>query len=354
MKLSTLLTSGRLVTLGAAVVCLLLGCRSEDQVLTYQIPKVKPPHRMLGAILPQGERAWFFKLAGAYDSVAEQADRFRTFIESVRFGEGPEAEPTWTLPAGWQQLPGNSMRFATIEITTDEAPLEVSVTVLPLPPQDGILTNVNRWRGQMGLSPLSRAGLAADTTSVKAGDVTATIVELVGKQSAGGPMAAPFAKDGGPSSLPTVSAESAEPASAANLTFEAPPHWKPGELVVSRGGFSVPRDAAFIVNEGGQKAEITITSMPAAAGDLVPNFNRWRSQVGLEALSAEKLAAETTKTEVGGAEGHYVRFAGPEQSVLGIIAEQGGKAWFIKLQGDRELATKLQPEFEAFVRSIKF
>ncbi|HEU4382545.1 MAG TPA: hypothetical protein VFR85_03490 [Anaeromyxobacteraceae bacterium] len=64
---------------------------------------------------------------------------------------------TWTLPKGWQQTRGDSMRFATLKPPV-EGRIDASVVVLP-GPAGGELANVNRWRGQIGLPPLDDAAL---------------------------------------------------------------------------------------------------------------------------------------------------------------------------------------------------
>ena len=43
-----------------------------------------------------------------------------------------------------------------------------------------------------------------------------------------------------------------------------------------------------------------------------------------------------------------------KQAILGVIAKRQSLAWFVKLQGDRDLATQEQKNFEAFVESLQF
>ncbi len=345
-----------------ALLASLSGCRPPDQIQQYQVARPGAPHRMLGAIIPRGERGWFFKLTGANDVVAKEADKFTAFIESIQFGEGDDADPTWKLPEGWTQEPGGEMRFATIKIAAGEQTLELSVTPLPMPPTDGMLSNINRWRGQLGLASVDDAGLAKESTIVKFADGAATLVNLVGKSGSSAPMSPPFA--GGPSGDADAAMRAAhaaagigEPAGgtapalpSSSVTYEAPPEWEPGQRVVS----FVEREAAYVVKEDNRSAEITITALGAAAGDALPNVNRWRGQIGLEAINAEQLAADAEKVDMHGVEGEYFRLIGPEQAILGVIATHGDKAWFVKLQGDHDLAVKLQEQFETFVRSIKF
>lgn len=349
-----------------AILATLTACRPDDRIERYQVARADSPHRMLGAVVPRGERGWFFKLTGPNEVVAKEADKFTAFVASIQFGEGDEADPAWMLPEGWTQEPGEGMRFATIKIATDEQPLELTVIPLPMPPTDGLLSNINRWRGQLGIGPVDAEGLANESTNVKLADGTATLVNLVGKSGASAPMSSPVA--GGPTGDADAARRAAhaaagieEPANGempavppSLVTYDAPPEWQLGQRVVSRSAFAVPREAAFIVKEDDRSAEITITALGAAAGDVLPNVNRWRGQIGLEPFTADELAKERKKVDMNGVEGEYFRLVGPQQAIFGVIAAHDGKAWFVKLQGDHDLAVKLQEQFETFVRSIKF
>ena len=77
----------------------------------------------------------------------------------------------WTLPKGWAEEKGGGMRFATLKPSTP-GKLDVSVIVLP-GMAGGELSNVNRWRGQIGLSPIDEKALGAarKVLKSKAGDV---------------------------------------------------------------------------------------------------------------------------------------------------------------------------------------
>lgn len=348
------------------ILSVLCGCQADDQIKRYQVARAELPHRMLGAVVPQGEREWFFKVTGANELVSQHADDFTTFVKTIKFGEGDDTDPQWELPEGWTLEPGEGMRFATIIIPTEEQPLELTVIPLPVQPNAGLLDNINRWRSQLGLIPLDAEGLATETTTIELAAGTATLVNLVGKSGASAPMSSPgISRSAADPDAARIAAHAAagieEPSEQegpapppSSITYEAPPEWELGQRVVSRSAFAVPREAAFIVKEDDRSAEITITALGAGAGAVLPNVNRWRGQIGLESFTEEQLAAETKKVDMNGVEGDYVRLIGPQQAILGVIAMQGGKAWFVKLQGDHDLAIKLQEQFETFVRSIKF
>ena len=326
------------------------GCSGGDQIRRYSVEKPVPNDRMLAAIIPHAEQAWFFKLSGPNEMLRGLSSVFSDFIESVRI---PADEPTWELPQGWTRTPGNQARFATILIDTEDEPLELSVTQLPKMPDDTqlLLQNINRWRGQMQLSPISEDRLPAESVQMKLGPdsgLTATLINIAGNMPAGGGMnAAPFA---GGSARPSGS----QPMSTApkrKIKYATPAGWQAGQLVSSRGGISIARDAAFDVVEGSARAEITVTQMPASPQSLQQNVSRWRQQVD---LAGDADPPELKEVDVGGVGGVSMELIGPERAILGVIALDSGLGWFVKLFGDRDLALRERERFREFVESIEF
>lgn len=81
-------------------------------------------------------------------------------------------KPRWKTPATWKELPPSGMRAASF--TVENSKVDVSVVTFP-GTAGGLLSNLNRWRGQMGLPALTSESDIA-TTSVN-GQPT-QIVEL--------------------------------------------------------------------------------------------------------------------------------------------------------------------------------
>ena len=206
-----------ILLLTSASIVAIAGCQKSEQIERYTVAKPVPleavasssadPHaglaigeaakgeptdRALGAIVPVGTQGWFFKLTGPKDAVAAKADEFKTFLKSVHFS--PEGKPAWTLPDGWQEQPGNQIRYATLVIPGEGKPLEVGVTALPKSVDDEAyaLMNVNRWRGQLQLPPITREQLAQESTQIQLDGATATLVDLLGIATPGGPGRGPF------------------------------------------------------------------------------------------------------------------------------------------------------------------
>jgi hypothetical protein len=54
------------------------------------------------------------------------------------------------------------------------------------------------------------------------------------------------------------------------------------------------RKASFVVQEAdGAKVDISVTSFSGESGGLLANINRWRAQLGLDAVDAEQLESTT-------------------------------------------------------------
>jgi hypothetical protein len=295
---------------------------------------------------------------GPSDAVLKEVEPFVRLVKSIQFEAGAEAKPEWQTPKGWEQQAGSGMRYATLLVPSDGKPLELSVIPLPTDEADSdaaLLANVNRWRGQLQLKPITAEELPKETVQVELSDGTlATIVNILGK-SGGKPMGmAPFAGGAGrPSDALEArrgerGGERAPGAGEAQaLSYVTPDGWKPGKV----GGL---RKAAFAITAGGEKAEVTAIDLASGAGAVLPNVNRWRQQVELKEITESDLQQDLKKIEIDGVEADYVELAGPKQTILGVIFPRGDKVWFFKLQGDSALAQREKSHFETFVQSVKF
>src|ERR1043166_5040139 len=62
---------------------------------------------------------------------------------------------SWKVPAGWQPGPGSEFLYAKFSISGDAgARADVNVSMLG-GEGGGMLPNINRWRNQLGLSPIA-------------------------------------------------------------------------------------------------------------------------------------------------------------------------------------------------------
>jgi hypothetical protein len=101
-------------------------------------------------------------------------------------GNGPVqgTQPVaWTLPKGWSEQRAGGMRLATFKPSLDgkiDGKIDVSVIVLP-GTAGGELSNVNRWRGQIGLGPIDEATREHDRHEVKSKAGAISLYDFTGE-----------------------------------------------------------------------------------------------------------------------------------------------------------------------------
>ena len=88
---------------------------------------------------------------------------------------------SWRIPPGWSQTGSSGLRFATIKPSTGGGP-DVSITQLK-GDAGGLLANINRWRKEVGLGPIAQDDLSEHWKEFAAGDISGTLVEIVGSGS---------------------------------------------------------------------------------------------------------------------------------------------------------------------------
>jgi hypothetical protein len=378
------------------VVC--AGCSQPDQIESYTVAKESPPtpvapaaaadpttatDRMLAAILPVGEQAWFFKAVGPIPVMDEHAQAITDFFSSVRVEDTGRVR--WELPSGWKEDPASGMRAATLWVPADGKPIEISVTTLGWRgTKEDVLSNVNRWRGQMQLPPVDEAGLAESTRELTAGDQKITLADLRGTFQPSG-MMGPFAGGGVgaasraasegnataaiPPGHPPIGATSGpsspspqRTSEAASLPkFEVPQSWQ------QRSPANAMRKAEFGIADGTQQATVTLTDFPTDAGPSIaeplPNVNRWRRDIGLTEITEDALSGVTEKIEIAAQPATYVRLMPDPQNAeqsqsseatLAAMVTNGDRVWFIKMTGAKSLVAAQEEQFKSFLKSITF
>lgn len=147
-----------------------------------------PRQRMLAAIVPHGGKTWFFKAVGPVDIVSAQKANFDAFIASLKpdvsdgaaktqAADGAATTParpavTATLakhatPEGWtQQANTQAPRIVAFDVGPADKKAEMVVTSFAPDNAGGFRDNINRWRGQIGLEPIT------DPSSLKMEDAT--------------------------------------------------------------------------------------------------------------------------------------------------------------------------------------
>jgi hypothetical protein len=360
----------------ALLAALLPGCRDEA-IRSYEVPKEAVP------VMAPAPPATPAMTAPAHREV-----------------------PHWTLPRGWREVPGSGMRFATLVVEGTDPPLEVRVTPLSHAARD-LLDNVNRWRQQIGLDPVTTTEVGPLVRQIDAGGRPIDFVSLTGpaapeapaKQILAGilpgqeqvwfflmfdeaarvaPHAAAFEAFLGTVHLETHHAGEPAPASAevppdmmpagdapassaappsgsaatsgaGGMTWTLPPGWSidptPGDM----------RVATIRLPEGG--GEVAITRFGGPGGDLLANINRWRNQLGLAPVAGPADQAGESITVAGRSTRLFdMSEAGsaPDRRrtmVVGLAEPDAN--WFIKVTGPHAALAEAAPAFRQFLGTVR-
>lgn len=137
--------------------------------------------RIVTVMVHRADASWFYKLTGDSKTVEAQKPVFIEFLKSVRIqpaaatAESPPpaappsasagaSGPKWKVPAPWTPVAAGQMQLAKFTVPArGSAHAEVTVSVFPAD-TGGVLANVNRWRRQIGLDPVTEADLPQQVT----------------------------------------------------------------------------------------------------------------------------------------------------------------------------------------------
>jgi len=368
-------THPRAVLLAACSVALLAlaGCEDKNEIRSYQTPKETP---------------------GVVNAAPAQPVAAATGEEPIH----------WGLPEGWTQQPGDDIRFATLTDARTDPPLTVTVTKLPARAGD-LLANVNRWRGQLGLDPIDEARLVQEVHPLEGVALASVLVDLVAPETEGAeparmlaaiyetPVWTWFLKSTAPRSQmqareaevlsiyrsvhldtdgahgePAAAPTNPAPDPAIGSTIGAPvivsaPADQPLVYTVPEGWRedTTPRTArlaTLLIGGDPVLAEMAITRFPGDVGGELANVNRWRGQIGLDAVASidEQGGVDTT---IGGAPGRVYRIVGPGEGdlktgILVAFVERDGHIWFFKTVGPIDVLDEHRDRFDVFLSSIQF
>lgn len=170
--------------------------------------------RILAAITRRDGTAWFFKMTGDDALVAGQKPAFVDFLKSVNFpaaiaqaqlppshppidggnmmgqagtaASSGQPKPNWEVPSGWKEIPGGQFLVAKF-VLTGGANAQANVNVSMSPGDGGgLLANVNRWRSQLGLTPVAESDLARDVQPLDLPGGKASVADLAGQDAKDG------------------------------------------------------------------------------------------------------------------------------------------------------------------------
>jgi hypothetical protein len=169
----------------------------------FEIADGKTPGRIIVAEIDRDGTSYYFKMRGDDAAVRDQKPAFLEFLKSVSFAASPAtamtdphagmtitsdlpqagADSGAGLPAGWKEIPNPQMLLAKYVIQgSDDAKADVNVSMLA-GTGGGVMMNISRWRGQLGLPPLSEEDFSKQAQTVDVGGSKATVVDMTGTDS---------------------------------------------------------------------------------------------------------------------------------------------------------------------------
>jgi hypothetical protein len=366
-----------------------LGCDREPMVRVYEAPKdaiPEPPrmasaakaNRLLIGVVPHQGDAYFIK---ATDPPVDAQD-IETGLRQIvaRMKPSSNGEVDWGLPEGWTAKPGSGISMAELEAPQTDRPVLFVVTKLPGPQSPDevepfLESNLNRWRGQVGLAEasLSEQGSNVSEESRGNGQLPGFIVKLRREETSDeDPSTASDKKSVEPESIgekdknadqqidKKSTGASGSTVKKGRVTYEVPEGWKEEPA-------SGMREASFKIPSDDETGDVSVIF---ASGDLNANIVRWQNE--LAAKLAEKPSddaidqaakksieeAKDVKSQHGLSGKLYTLFASPapnDPATLGAIFpidSTNGASLFVKLRGNRRLIESQREAFEKLLASL--
>lgn len=323
---------------------------------------------------------------------------------------GPAADPTnsfaWTCPPGWTEAQPTSMRTANFHPAGDPR-AECYLTFL-VGDAGGLGANVNRWRAQLSLPPLTGEQIDALPKAAFLGrgaallEASGTWKGMNGTEAAPGwglvgillvdPNGSAFLKMTGPAKLvagekdaflalaksfraagapdpqanaqpdasplqpeashaaatSTSESKPASPHPQANAT-DAPLSWTLPEGW--RPAPEKPMRAASFFTGPGEEVECYVSIFPGEAGGVLANVNRWRGQLDLPELT--QIDVEHLESiPMLGRKAVVVEGEGKGTKLVGAACPGSERSVFVKMTGPAELVREQRGAFLAFCMSL--
>jgi hypothetical protein len=309
----------------------------------------------------------------------------------------------WKVPEGWQEAAPGEMRVGSFKVAKDGKQAEVSI--IPLPGMaGGDLSNVNRWRGQVGQPPVTEEGLAKLAQTVEIAGQPAQLYDQAGQNPGSGEstriLAAIQRREGtawffkmtgddelvaqqkpafieflksvafASATVPTDLPPSHPPIGGAAMpgagvmpaaaSTEAKPEWQvpAGWQETQAGAFLVSK--FLISGADNDQAAVNVSMSQGEGGGVLSNVNRWRQQLGLAPVSDSELEKLVTTTDTTGGKVSLVDMSstdarnGQKTRLVGAVVPRSGQTWFYKLMGSEAVVDQQKDAFVKFVQSVKY
>jgi hypothetical protein len=386
----------------AVVICTQLACEPAAKVRVYEAPKSEStfvsgplagldtrastpgsaasktapvasgPRRIVGAIIPTEQGCYFLKATEAPERLEPLLGDLRTVVET--FSIDPQTGlPSNKLPEGWLMNQRNDVALAELISPESTGRVKFTVTALAMPPEQDwqgyLLSNVNRWRGQLKLGELTKETVEASLVSIpRPGsplpsylfDQTGTGTGAMSPPSTTPATTAPATT--APATTTPVTKAPSEPAPKDStssrrptLQYDLPDGWTVGQG-------SQFRLATLNIESKEGRGEVTVSM---ATDNPQANTMMWLQQVAKESDPSkleplvEKTIQSAEKIAVGDKQAVLYEIRNSEQPtspsllVVSLPTDTPEMNLFIKVIGDKQLTEAQKNNLIQFVQSLK-
>jgi len=318
------------------------------------------PRRIVGAIIPTEQGCYFLKATEAPERLEPLLGDLRTVVET--FSIDPQTGlPSNKLPEGWLMNQRNDVALAELISPESTGRVKFTVTALAMPPEQDwqgyLLSNVNRWRGQLKLGELTKETVEASLVSIPrpGNPLPSYIFDQTGTGT--GAMSPPTKPQTVPSAStpsepkPNESSSSRRP----TLQYDLPDGWTVGQG-------SQFRLATLNIDSKEGRGEVTVSM---ATDNPQANTMMWLQQVAKESDPSkleplvEKTVQSAQKFAVGDKQAVLYEIRSSEQPtspsllVVSLPTDTPEMNLFIKVIGENQMTAAQKNNLIQFVQSLK-
>jgi len=108
--------------------------------------------------------------------------------------------------------------------------------------------------------------------------------------------------------------------------------------------------------DGDKKAAISVSEMNPSLNTWETALGSWLEELEMPGLDAAQVGPFVSDVSIDGQTGKQIRLLIPDatKAIIASRVEQGGRAWFVKLSGEKSLVESSQGDLKAFIESIRF
>ena len=155
--------------------------------------------RIIAAMTSASGSTLFFKIRGNAALTESQKSDFIKWVAAVCNEHGGSRSPQtasaipptensanpqikWKTPQGWSEVSPSAMRYASFSAGANDTKVDISIVTFP--GEGGSdADNVNRWRQQIGLPPMTPAAVATQVEPLKTDSGAFSIVDIAGESA---------------------------------------------------------------------------------------------------------------------------------------------------------------------------